>query len=78
MSSSTLKTAKSPMRRLETSLDGDHLLGKSSRAFGRNRHASLPPLIAEGLDGLTSGNGVAREILCTRGEEKSEKSEAGL
>ena len=66
------------MRWLETSLVGDHLLGKSSRGVGRNRHASLPPLIAVGLDGLVGGDGVAGEILCSGKEERNKKTKAGM
>ena len=66
------------MRPLETSLDGQVLLYKSPRGVGRDCRASQPPLVAASLHGLAGGDGVNREIFCSKEEEKSEKSEAGL
>ena len=60
------------MSRLETSLDDKKLLAKGPRGIGRDLCASLPSFIAASFDGLASGDGVAREVLCARRKKKYE------
>ena len=55
---------------LETSLDGNQLLGESSGGIGRDFRTSQPLLVMARLDGLAGGDGVIREILCTRRKKK--------
>ena len=66
LGSSALKTAERPMRRLETSLDGKHLLGKGPRGVGRDFCTNPSSLVAASLDGLAGGKSMTRKELCAR------------
>ena len=69
-----LKTAEHAVSRLEAGLDYQKLFFKRPTSIRRDLSTSLPLRLAAGLDDLVGGNGVTREVLCTRkkGREKTQ------
>ncbi len=70
----TLKPAEHAVSRLEAGLNRQELFLKRPASVRRDLGASLPLRLAVGLDDLVGGSRVAREVLCTRKEEKEEKN----
>ena len=59
-----------PVVTLEAGLDRQKLLFKRPASIQRDLSTSMPLRLAVGLDDLVGGNGVTREVLCTRKKER--------
>ena len=62
------------MGQLEAGLNRQELFLKRPVSIRRDLGSSLPLRLAVGLNDLAGGNGVTREVLCTRKKEKEEKN----